>query len=49
VNPVRLATKTADGDFVGAVDGSDEVFKFSHSVTFVSVVMLVVSGRSVTR
>jgi len=39
VNPIRLASETADGDFFGAVDGSDEVFKFTHNVTFVSVIV----------
>ena len=39
VNPIRLASETADGDFFGAVDGSDEVFKFTHSITFVSVIV----------
>ena len=39
-----LITDTADGDFFGAVDGSDEVFKFTHSITFVSVVVCHISS-----
>ena len=39
VNPIRFASETADGNFFGAVDGSDEVFKFTHSITFFSVIV----------
>ena len=39
VFPPVFYTNATDDNFFGAVNGSDEVFKFTHSITFVSVVV----------